>query len=76
MRRDFNLFDAYRIFDTRSTGQISVSDIKLALYDIGLMATYDEVELFVNRYDKDRNGRLSFSEFCDAIIPKDFSLSL
>jgi hypothetical protein len=48
----------------------------MTLADIGMLATYDEVELFINRYDKDRDGKLRFAEFCDAFIPRDYYLSL
>lgn len=76
MRTDFNLFDAFKIFDVKQLGYITLSDIKITLADLGLLATYDEVELFLKRYDKDRDGKLRFSEFCDAFIPHDYYLSL
>lgn len=41
-----------------------------------MLATYDEIELFVTRYDKDRDGKLRFSEFCDAMVPHDYYISL
>jgi Ca2+-binding EF-hand superfamily protein len=71
MKPDFNLFDAFKVFDTQSVGYLTVSDLKLGLSDIGVFATYDEVDLFFKRYDKDRDGKLRFSEFCDAIVPND-----
>jgi hypothetical protein len=32
-------------------------------------ANYDELDLFFKRYDKNRDGKLRYSEFCDAMSP-------
>jgi hypothetical protein len=72
LRYDFNLFDAFRIFDTNSQGYVTLSDLKIGLGEIGIFATYEELELFFARYDKDRDGRLRFTEFSDAFVPLDF----
>jgi Ca2+-binding EF-hand superfamily protein len=31
----------------------------------------EELDLFFKRYDKDQDGRIRFSEFCDAFTPAD-----
>jgi Ca2+-binding EF-hand superfamily protein len=36
---------------------------------MGVFASYEEIELFIKRYDKNRDGTLRFSEFSDAFIP-------
>jgi Ca2+-binding EF-hand superfamily protein len=36
-----------------------------------LVPSQDEIELFFLRYDKDRDGRLRFTEYCNAFIPLD-----
>ncbi len=68
-RHDFNLYDAFRIFDIDSRGYISYSDIKASLNDIGVFPTVEDVELFIKRYDKNNDRVLRFSEFCDAFTP-------
>jgi len=68
---DFNLFDAFRVFDTPSMGYVTLSELKLKLADIGVFATYDEIDLFFKRYNKGRDGRLRYSEFCDSVVPVD-----
>jgi Ca2+-binding EF-hand superfamily protein len=45
--------------------------MKLALSDIGIYPSLDELELYFKRYDKDGDGRLKFSEFCDSFTPLD-----
>src|SRR6185437_15853964 len=54
-----------------SMGHITVSDLKMGLQDIGIYASYDEIDLFFKRYDKNRDGKIRFSEFCDAFTPSD-----
>lgn len=66
---DFNVFDAFRIFDIDSRGWISLSDLKIGLSDIGVFASHDELDLYFKRYDKDQDGRIKFSEFCDSFSP-------
>lgn len=51
-RSDFNLFDAFRIFDIDSRGWITLSDLKYGLNDIGIFASSEEIDLYFKRYDK------------------------
>ena len=71
LRYDFNLFDAFRIFDSYSSGYFVLSDFRLALQDLGIFATYEELSLFFTRYDTDKDGRIRFSEFAEAFLPRD-----
>lgn len=68
---DFNVFDAFRIFDIDSRGWISHSDLKLGLNEIGVYPSNEELDLYFKRYDKDVDGRIKFSEFCDSFSPID-----
>lgn len=71
-RADFNLFDAFKIFDTHSAGYIFLGELKQGLADIGLHGvTYNELELYFKRYDRDHDGKLRFSEFCESMLPLD-----
>ena len=68
---DFNLFDAFRIFDMDSRGWITLTDLKIGLNEIGVYPDQEELALFFKRYDKDMDNRLRFSEFSDAFSPID-----
>ncbi len=70
-KSDFNMFDAFNIFDMGRVGQIMVTDIKEGLNAIGVYPNADEIELFVSRYDRSRDRRLTFGEFCEAFLPMD-----
>ena len=68
---DFNVFDAFRIFDMDSRGWISLTDLKIGLNEIGVYPDHEELALFFKRYDRDMDNRLRFSEFSDAFTPID-----
>ena len=70
-RPDFNLYDAFRIFDIDAKGYVNFSDLKAGLNDVGVFPTVEDLELFIKRYDKNEDRRLRFSEFCDAFTPLD-----
>lgn len=46
-------------------------DFKAALVDIGVYASNADVKLFFNSYDRDKDGRIRYYEFCKAIEPLD-----
>lgn len=72
LRTDFNLIDAFRIFDCEGKGWISVGELKEGLREgVGVWPNGDDVELFRRRYDKDEDGNIRYSEFCDAFLPID-----
>lgn len=52
-------------------GSIDHFDLKDGLASIGLFATNDELSLFIKRYDTDKNGKLRFSEFSNALLSID-----
>jgi Ca2+-binding EF-hand superfamily protein len=68
---DFNVRDAFEIFDQPRYGTISVHDLQSGLNAIGVHPTYEECELFVTRYDKSGDRRLQFHEFQDAFLAVD-----
>lgn len=70
-RADFNFYDAFRIFDIDSRGVVSISDLKSGLSEIGVFPSMDDLELYIKRYDKNFDSRLTFAEFCDSFTPND-----
>ena len=71
LKADFNLTDAFHIFDPHHRGTIDVHDLRTGLSAIGVHPTSDELELFMTRYDTNKNGRLDFHEFSAAFTPLD-----
>jgi Ca2+-binding EF-hand superfamily protein len=68
---DFNLMDSFRMFDIDGKGWISLVELKNGLADLGIYCTNDEAALFFKRYDRDVDGRLRYSDFCEAFSPRD-----
>jgi Ca2+-binding EF-hand superfamily protein len=58
------------LVDRLSLGHVTALDLNDALNDLGLYALKEDVSLFVKRYDRNNDGRLRYSEFCDAFTPQ------
>ena len=50
---------------------ITPLDMQHGLADIGVHVALDDVQLFFERYDKNRDGRMTYHEFAEAITPED-----
>ncbi len=70
-RPDFNIIDAFSIFDPSKRGTLSISEVKDGLAAIGVYPTSEELELVFKRYDVDYNERLTFKEFEAMWLPYD-----
>ena len=40
------------------------------LADNGIFPTENEISMLVDRYDRNRDGRISYEEFMEELIPK------
>eukprot|EP00331_Platyophrya_macrostoma_P021349 CAMPEP_0176446816 /NCGR_PEP_ID=MMETSP0127-20121128/24576_1 /TAXON_ID=938130 /ORGANISM="Platyophrya macrostoma, Strain WH" /LENGTH=546 /DNA_ID=CAMNT_0017832973 /DNA_START=42 /DNA_END=1682 /DNA_ORIENTATION=- len=69
LRTDFNLFDAYRLFDQKGRGLISVNEIEQGFQDLEIYPNKEDVYLFIKRFDRDGDGKLKFTDFVDACAP-------
>ena len=75
MESDFNLPDAFKMFDLNHTGEITRRQFEEVFNLLKLYPTSLEVELALFRYDKDLDGKLNFDEFKAAILPADSNYS-
>ena len=71
LRTDFNLIDAFRIFDQDGKGWISQEELVEGLRAYEVFISEDDIELYMQRYDKDEDHKLRYSEFCDSMLPTD-----
>ena len=65
------MFDAFNIFDVNRNGFITVHELVHGLASIGVHTTYDECELFITRYDRNGDRRISSPEFNEAFLAFD-----
>lgn len=68
-RPDFNLSDAFKIFDTSSRGYVTLGDLRDGLAAIGVFPTTSDVELYIKRYDRFGERKIRFSEFSESLTP-------
>lgn len=66
---DFNLVDAFKMFE--SDGYITFVSLRKGLDAIGVYPTKHELELFLKRFDKNRDRKLNFDEYAAAFLPSD-----
>jgi Ca2+-binding EF-hand superfamily protein len=69
-RPRFNCHDAFMACDNDKNGYITRDEFKGILREYGFYATDNEVSWLIDRYDKNHDGRISYSEFIDEIMPK------
>ena len=70
-KHDFNIRDAFDIFDVPRYGQIDDFQLRSGLNAINIFPTSEEVDLFISRYDKNGDRRLGFHEFAEAFLARD-----
>jgi Ca2+-binding EF-hand superfamily protein len=68
---DFNLVDGFQTIDALGRAFVTAPQLQNALEDLGLFTHRDDIATFINRYDKDGDGKLVYSDFCDAFTPLD-----
>lgn len=65
-----HLVDIFREIDRNDDGYITVGEFKLMLKRYGVNANACDLANLVDRYDKDLDGRVSYSEFIQEVTPK------
>jgi Ca2+-binding EF-hand superfamily protein len=73
LQPDFNLPDAFDLLDRHMFSSLSATELSDSLVINGVYAISEDVFLFVKRYDRNGDGRISYAEFSDALMPKSAS---
>lgn len=71
LRYDFNLLDAFRLIDEDRCGLIDLDAIYLFFKRNHIIASESDILALLRRTDQDGDGKLTYSEFVDAISPSD-----
>ena len=69
MRSDFNVEDAFRIFENPENENISFSDLQKGLKQLGIFASLKEIKLLMKRVDIKKKGFIDYSDFFDLLVP-------
>ena len=67
-QKDFNGEDAFRLFEIKGTGVVTMVDLIFGLKLLGVKHTQKQLKLIFNVYDLDGNGVLNYSDFFDMVI--------
>ena len=57
--------EQFEWFDTSGTGKISAHDFKTAMGSLGFPLTDVDVELLMDRFDSDFDGKINYAEFLE-----------
>jgi len=66
----FNVYEAFKALDKADIGAFSIEEFKVLLLDHGIYATSKDVLNLVERFDKNHDGKVTYSEFVSEITPK------
>jgi len=66
----FDVYEAFSACDINQDGVVTKREVQKLLDSQGIYVPEGELNTLVNKYDKDKDGRISFSEFLDEISPK------
>ncbi|CAF1056452.1 unnamed protein product [Rotaria sordida] len=61
------LRQAFDLFDTDSSGSISVTELQRALHALGVSLSEQEIRQMFSAIDVDKNGRIEFEEFAEIV---------
>lgn len=71
MRRDYSLPSAFNVFSDSRLANISVEQFMFGLEALGIPTTRERICLLFKRFDKTRDGTLSYEELAAALVPRD-----
>lgn len=69
-RREFSIYDAFKTLDRYDKGMISMPEFRQIFDDYGIFTSRQDIETLVDRYDQDKDGRVSFGDFFRQMSPK------
>ena len=69
-RPNFSVHDAFQTVDKDNNGYLNAREFGRILSDFGVHASDHELAQLIDRYDKNKDGRVTYSEFMDEMLPK------
>lgn len=70
-REDFDPKATFDVLDYKGKGLLTAGDLETGLKSLGLFPSKYEIFLFVKRYDKDQDGKISFGDFMESMVPNE-----
>ena len=70
LKHDFNLIDAFRMFDAHDRGAFTQMDLENTLSKLGVRTSHEENYLLIKHFSRLQDSRLRFSDFSEMLTPK------
>lgn len=72
-RPHFSVHDAFTVIDATNTGYLTTNDLQRMLVEHRVFATTKDLNLLFSKFDRNKDGRISYAEFMEEIHPKSTS---
>jgi len=69
-RPEFSSYDAFQAIDRDRNGFITLEELREVMEEKGCKVSSRDLKCLMERYDKNRDGRVSYSEFVQEVTPK------
>ena len=63
--------DGFQMIDSKSLGWVSAPQVQAFIVEGNHFSHKEDVYNWVRRFDRDNDSRLLYSDFCEAVTPKD-----
>ena len=68
-KSDFNVEDAFRVFELNGRGFLTTEDLEYGLNLLGVYPTKMDLMLLMKRFDLKKLGSLNYADFFDILVP-------
>ncbi|OMJ83748.1 hypothetical protein SteCoe_15290 [Stentor coeruleus] len=69
-KHDFNLIDAFRMFDTHNYGSITLADFEATFHSLSFNAAKEDLYLLIKHFSHLQNNRINLADFSVIFLPK------
>jgi len=66
----FEIEMAFRSCDQSFSGYVTFTDLKNLMVEYGLHTSGEDLQLLINRLDKDKDGKIGYAEFKQQLAPQ------
>ena len=67
---NFNVFEAFKFCDVNHDNVVTGNELGRLLESKGIDTNNHEMHILMHKFDKDKDGKISYNEFMDEILPK------
>ena len=66
----FNTYDAFKSCDMNDDGIVTGNEIRRLMESKGMYVNSQDIDNIVGKFDKDRDGKISYNEFAEEFLPR------